>query len=248
MLLVQPAPGTLEHRNQPWNDFLNFMETDDQQDSLTPAETVAHPPAGGHGGLSLAGLDLFADLDLDTLLGSTATSSAEPPPAIVAQPPSIVAPFGLHHNSIVSGVPAAWNAPMTHHATTYPAQLQPATLCTPVPFHIVISQNPAISVAMPGEAPNLAPIASHPWPLTGGMPGNAQLPGHGSFTPLPMKVNKQPAESQKTCRPIRKQCVARAMDNNLAICCKTRHAHHVSVLSICQLACMLAGSPLNWQL
>ena len=131
MLLLQPASGTLEHRTQPWNDFLNFMGSSDQQNSLTPAETVAHPPAGSHGGLSVAGLDLFADLDLDTLLGSTATSSAQPSRATVAQLTSSATPYGLPHHSIMSGVPAAWNAPMTHHAAAYTAQQQPATLCAP---------------------------------------------------------------------------------------------------------------------
>ena len=195
MLLLQPASGTLEHRTQPWNDFLNFMGTSDQQNSLTPAETVAHPPAGSHGGLSVAGLDLFADLDLDTLLGSTATSSAVPSRATVAQLTSSAAPFGVSHHSIMSGVPAAWNAPMTHHAAAYTARQQPATLCAPTAFNIVISQNPAISVARPGEAPNQAPITPPSWPLTGGRTGNAQLPGHASLTPLPMKVENSPSEA-----------------------------------------------------
>ena len=196
MLLLQPAPGTLEHRTQPWNSFSTFMGTDDQQNSLTPAETVAHPPAGGHGGFSLAGLDLFADLDLDTLLGSTATSAAEPPRATIAQLTSAAAPFGLPHHSIISGVPPAWNAPMTHHAAAYTAQPQPATLCAPTAFNIVISQNPAISVARPGKAP----IASRSWPLTGSRPGNAELPGHESLTPLPMKVSSQSAEAPQALR------------------------------------------------
>ena len=194
MLLLQPASGTLEHRTQPWNDFLNFMGSSDQQNSLTPAETVAHPPAGSHGGLSVAGLDLFADLDLDTLLGSTATSSAQPSRATVAQLTSSATPYGLPHHSIMSGVPAAWNAPMTHHAAAYTAQQQPATLCASTAFNIVISQNPAISVVRPGEVPNLARLAPPSWPLTGGRPGNAQLSGHGSLTPLPMKVDKLPSE------------------------------------------------------
>ena len=198
MLLLQPASGMLEHRTQPWNDFLNLMGTSDQQNSLTPAETVAHPLAGSHGGLSVAGLDLFADWDLDTLLGSTATSSAEPSRATVAQLTSNAAPFGVHHHSIMSGAPAAWNAHMTHHAAAYTAQQQPATLCAPTALNIVISQNPAISVARPGEAPNLAPIAPPLWPLTGSRPGNAQLPGHGSISPLPMKVGKHPAEAPQT--------------------------------------------------
>ena len=197
MLLLQPAPGTLEQRSQPWNDLLNLMGTNDEPTSVTPAETVAHNPISSHGGLSLAGLDLFADLDLDTLMGGTTTSLAEPPPAILGQPVPNAAPFGLPHHSIMSGVPAAWNAPMTHHAGAYALQQHPAALCTPTAFNIVISQNPAISVARPSEAPNLAPIASHPWPLTGGRPGDAQLPGHRSLTQLPMKVIKQPAEAHR---------------------------------------------------
>ena len=216
MLLLPPAPGTLEHKSQPWNDFLNSMGTSDQQNSLTPAETVAHPPAGSHGGLSMAGLDLFADLDLDTLLGSTATSSAEPSRATIAQLTSSAAPFGLPHHSIMSGVPTAWNASMTHHAAAYTARQQPTTLCAPTAFNIVISQNPAISVARPGEAPNLAPIAPPSWPLTGGRPGNAQLPGHGAPTPLPMKVSKRPAEApQKSYSESRKSCLDCSMGSHL---------------------------------
>ena len=244
MLLLQPASGTLEHRTQPWNDFLNFMGTDDQQNSLTPAETVAHPPAGSHGGLSVGGLDLFADLDLDTLLGSTATSSTEPPRATVAQLTSTAAPFGVPHHSIMSGVPAAWNAPMTHHAAAYTARQHPATLCAPTAFNIVISQNPAISVARPGKAPNLAPIASPSWPLTGGRPGDAQLPGHGGLTPLPMKVDNLPSGVSRIFLAVREERLEYAKGSYLTGCDMARHNIRIQSCPPISSHFMLAGKGL----
>lgn len=143
-----------------------LMGVEDQQGSFCPSRTAAHPHAGSQSGLHVAGLDLFADLDLDALIGNAPTALLQSPALTPGMPGSAAAAHFAHS---LLGTPAraapAWQGMMAHQAafqpgavSTYIPQQAPAQAAA-LPFNIVVSPNPAISLAR-GSQPDLALMPS----------------------------------------------------------------------------------------
>ena len=123
---------------------------------MAPADTVAYHPAGRQDGLSLADMELFASVDIDALMGTTATVSAAQP-AAATEPPPISGPRPGHAFptlALAEGrvcAAAAKPGQVTSHMP--PDAAAPITLPA---VNIVMNQNPAISLARPGQ-PRLVP-------------------------------------------------------------------------------------------
>ena len=171
MLLLEPALGTTEFAYNPWR-YLDFcMGLDSQHGSPNPADAVKSPQAGSQGGFSISGMDLFASLDMDALLGTAASAATQPrAPAASDLPASHAAlvqttcpmPYAsLHPRSeamphqpypqasrINPILPQARSAQMPQ---AFPPQ---TSLAHPqvAPFNLLIAQTPAISIARGGQS------------------------------------------------------------------------------------------------
>ena len=123
---------------------------------MAPADMVAYHPASRQDSLSPAGMELFASVDMDALMGTTATASAAQPAAATELPP-ISGPHPGH------GFPTlALGEGMAHAAKAKPGQVtshMPPDAAAPIMLpavNIVMTQNPAISLARPVQ-PGLVP-------------------------------------------------------------------------------------------
>jgi len=70
------------------------MGTDNQQSLLTPADTRVHTQTGSPVANFLAGLELFASIDMDILVGNAAMAASEPPAAMTRQQSETTTHFG----------------------------------------------------------------------------------------------------------------------------------------------------------
>ena len=156
MLLLRPALWTLDDKDQVWSASLGYMDNEEPQSSMAPADMVAYHPASRQDGLSLAGMELFASVDMDALMGTTATVTAAQPAAAVGLPP-----ISWPHPGRALPMPALGGG-MAHAAEAKPGQVtshMPLDAAAPIMLpavNIVMTQNPAISLARPVQ-PGLVP-------------------------------------------------------------------------------------------
>ena len=187
MLLLRPALWTLDDKDQAWAASFGYMDNEEPQSSVAPADTVAYHPAGRQDGLSLAGMELFASVDMDALMGTTATVSAAHP-AAATEPPPISGPHPGHAFPTL-----ALGEGRAHAAAAKPGQVtshMPPDAAAPIMLpavNIVMTQHPDISVMRPGQ-PGLVPR----------QPGLALMPSWTSASvPLPAPRELPPSSSMR---------------------------------------------------
>ena len=172
MLLLEPALGTKDCAYNPWREGSFCMGLESQHGSPNPADTVKSPQTASQGGFSLDGMDLFASLDMDALLG-TAASAATQPRALVGSDTS-ASLTALRQTScptscvsLQSGLQAMPHQPypQASHTSAKMPQARPVQMpqafFTPqmsqahpqvAPFNLLITQTPAISIARGGQS------------------------------------------------------------------------------------------------
>lgn len=70
------------------------MGADDQQSFLIPADTRVRTQTGSPVANFLAGLELFASLDMDALIGNAAMAASSPPAIMTRQQSETITHFG----------------------------------------------------------------------------------------------------------------------------------------------------------
>lgn len=172
MLLLEPAFGTTDCTYHSWREpdsYMGFEES--QHGSQNSADTVKSPQTGSQGALSIAGMDLFASLDMDALLGSAATAATQRQAPVASNTSGVPAGHGqgssrasfawLHPGS--AAIPHQAHPQAPHISAIMPqappAQTQqaPSTqelLAHPqvAPVNLIITQTPAISFARGGQS------------------------------------------------------------------------------------------------
>ena len=147
------------------------MGIESQHGSPNSANNVVSPRTGSLGDFSLAGMELFASLDIDALLGSAATAGTNPSAGVPKNSPATLTSTGQRSCQASCLVPHAGTEEVPHqpypqasHISTlmphsYPAQMPQAftaqaLLAHPqvVPFYLSIAQTPAISIARGGQS------------------------------------------------------------------------------------------------
>ena len=171
MLLLEPALGTTDFAYNPWRDLDFCMGLESQHGSPNPADAVKSPQAGSQGGFSISGMDLFASLDMDALLGTAASSAAQPRAPAASDLPASHAAL-VQTSCPVSYAPshsrseAMPHQPYPQASRIHPMLPQARSVQTPqafppqtslahpqvAPINLLIAQTPAISIARGGQS------------------------------------------------------------------------------------------------
>ena len=250
MLLLEPALGTTEVTYQSWREPDFYMGFESHHGSPSPAETVKFPQTGSQGGFSIAGMDLFASLDMDALLGSAATAATLPQGRVASGPSDVLtghgqrsfhASYPLMH-SISAATPHQPHPQAPHISAIMPqplpAQMQQAPAAQTLlahpqvaPINLLIAQTPAISIARAGQSCS-APA---------GQLSLGQVPGWKSISAPVGACENKPFSAQVRCM-MKRRCTS------LSACALIRTASTNAPIGGCtpkertELPCMSKGS------
>ncbi len=172
MLLLEPALGTTDCAYNPWREGSVCVGLESQHGSPNPADTVKSPQTASQGAFSLDGMDLFASLDMDALLGTAASAATQPRAPVGSNTSASLTALGRTScptscASLQSGLQAMPHQPYPQASHTSailpqaaPVQM-PQAFFTPqmsqanpqvAPFNLLITQTPAISIARGGQS------------------------------------------------------------------------------------------------